>query len=99
MAEGYDCTFLVGTADDLAAPSPFRLAFRAGDVGLVVRGGQMGCVARSGSLGPKEVIDTSTEWESYWREYWDRRDTNSPMPSDPACEVTFPPGRLGGHGS
>lgn len=99
MAEGYDCTFLVGTADDLAAPSPFRLAFRAGDVGLVVRGGQMGCVARSGSLGPKEVIDASTEWESYWREYWDRRDTDSPMPSDPACEVTFPPGRLGGHGS
>ncbi len=83
--------YLAGNEGALfSGASTVKLAFRAGDVGLVVRAEEMTVLSSSGALTSAQVEASSAAWWKYWREYWDRRDTDAPMPKDYACEVTIP---------
>jgi len=66
------------------------LAFWSGDVGLAIRAEQMQVLSHDGKLDAKLIKEKSSKWWTYWGEYWDCRETDSPMPQDYACEVTIP---------
>ena len=70
--------------------SQVLLAFRAQEVGLVVRAQRLSVLAGPGELSPNQVAKAAGDWWEYWREYWNRRDSSTPMPKDYACEVTIP---------
>jgi hypothetical protein len=92
MTDGCSIEFLVGSEFDLIPKegSSF-LAFRAGPVGLVVVAEQMAVASSSGDLSSAEKIASSNAaWWEYWKDYWQRRDSDSPLPKDYACEVTIP---------
>jgi hypothetical protein len=91
VVAGCNIEYLVGT--DLAQSartSPVLLAFRAGEVGLVVRAASFSVIAVPGELTPEQIAKAAGDWWEYWREYWRRKDSATPMPKDYACEVTIP---------
>lgn len=85
---------LVGTPGD--KPSPKRgeafIGFECRSVGLVVAAESMSILSHHGEMDETGVIAAHEKWWEYWKEYWDRRDTDDPMPRDYACEVTIPAG-------
>ena len=50
-------------------------------------------VAMTGALTGEELETANEKWWAYWREYWKRRESSSPLPRDYGCEVTIPAGR------
>lgn len=82
--------FAIGDAAGLTGDATFLLAFRAGDVGVAVTADELAVVNHRGELTPEAVVDANARWWSYWRAYWDRRDTDSPLPYDGTCEVVIP---------
>jgi hypothetical protein len=91
VAAGCNTEFVLGTdlGPSTEGDAPL-LAFRAQDVGLIVRAKEMRVIAAAGELSPEQVSEAYAGWWKYWREYWDRRDSDTPMPKDYACEVTIP---------
>jgi hypothetical protein len=88
---GSTAEYILGSELELVRnTAPVMLAFRAGPVGLVVRAQDLTVITSSGDLTPEQIQQSSDRWWSYWREYWDHRETDSPMPKDYACEVTIP---------
>lgn len=88
-----DCTpeYVFGTeADLLSGEAPVKLAFRAGAVGLAVRAQDLTVISSVGDMSPEQIQQASEKWWSYWREYWNRRESDAPLPKDYACEVTIP---------
>lgn len=83
---------LAGDLKTLTAAPPAFLAFRAGSAGMVIAAEEVTVLTHRGALTPDEVTEANERWWSYWREYWDRVETESPMPYDPNCEVTIPAG-------
>lgn len=68
------------------------IAFSAGPVGIVVAGTEMEIVSHHGSVQLDEIETINGKWWEYWREYWNRKDSSAPLPTDYACEVTIPAG-------
>jgi hypothetical protein len=91
VAAGCAAEYVVGTDlnPKIGASGPL-LAFRAQGVGLIVRASEMAVVTAAGELSPEQIKAAAGDWWKYWREYWDRRDSTSPMPKDYACEATIP---------
>jgi hypothetical protein len=88
-----DCKpeYVLGTEAALLSDSaPVKLAFRAGSVGLAVRAQELTVISSSGEMSPEQIEQASQKWWAYWREYWNRRETDAPLPKDYACEVTIP---------
>ncbi|HWI64223.1 MAG TPA: hypothetical protein VNT75_20485 [Symbiobacteriaceae bacterium] len=88
-----DCAldFRVGNLQELeAGQAEVRLGFRAGPVGMVIRAKALVVLSSAGELSPDKIVEASTAWWAYWKEYWQRRDTENPLPKDYACEVTIP---------
>jgi hypothetical protein len=87
-----DCAieYLHGNQFSCLESSSALLAFRSQDVGLVVRAERMVVVAVPGELSAEQIVKASGDWWEYWRRYWDLRESESPLPKDYACEVTFP---------
>jgi hypothetical protein len=79
------------TADALAG-APNKLAFWSGPIGLVVAAEEMIPAGHDGDLSPKDVLDRSRRWWTYWKDYWKRKDRDDALPYDGACEVTIPAG-------
>jgi len=70
--------------------APCILAFWAGDIGMMVSAQRMEIINQTGVVPLDEVEVLHEKWWEYWKEYWDRRDTDNPMPEDIACENTIP---------
>ncbi len=89
--EAQETRLVVGTKSDVDAvrPEDAFLAFWAGDVGLLVVAKEMYAVTDE-AITSEQILEKSTRWWDYWSEYWDRRDSENPMPEDYACEVTMP---------
>jgi hypothetical protein len=77
----------IGNATDVA---PVLLGLRAQEVGIVVRAKRMAVVAQPGELEPAQIVRAAGDWWEYWPEYWQRRETDTPLPKDYACEATIP---------
>lgn len=91
VVAGYKCEYILGTeADLLVDGAPVKLAFRAGSVGLAVRAQELTVISSAGEMSPEQIQQASEKWWSYWREYWNRRETDAPLPEDYACEVIIP---------
>lgn len=74
----------------LPAAGEALLGFEAGPFGLVVAAESLGVFNHQGELDEQAVLASNRQWWAYWREYWRRKDTPTPMPRDYACEVTIP---------
>jgi hypothetical protein len=91
FVEGCHCEYLVGSKDvTLSSSSAALLGFRAGPVGIAIKAQELQVLSSAGTLSPDQIAEFSKAWWTYWRDYWRRRDTDSPMPKDYACEVTLP---------
>lgn len=87
----YKSECILGTEADLMSDAaPVKSAFRAESVGLAIRAQKLTLISSSGEISQEQIHQASEKWWSYWREYWNRRDTDAPLPKDYACEVTIP---------
>jgi len=68
------------------------IVFWAGPIGMVVVATEMEIVSHHGHVPFDEIERISETWWEYWREYWDKKDSDAPLPRDYACEVTIPAG-------
>jgi hypothetical protein len=83
---------LIGTLSAVQtwAKRPARLAFWAGDAGVVVAGEAMDIVTETGVIHSGDVARMHSAWFDYWKQYWRRRGQKDALPVDWACEVTIP---------
>lgn len=72
------------------ASAPCWIAFWAGPVGALVIAPELEIVSHHGLVSLEEIDSIHAQWWRYWREYWKRKDSSSPLPRDYACEVTIP---------
>jgi len=70
--------------------APVSLVFWCGDIGLAIAAKELKLLNHSGNIDLADIADINRKWWDYWRTYWDKRDTNEPLPKDYACEVTIP---------
>jgi hypothetical protein len=84
-----------GTIRELPADAPHGsyCAFWAGPVGLYLVAESMIVCSHAGDLALDQLKPMSRKWWDYWREYWDKINTDNPLPKDYACDVTIPAGR------
>lgn len=91
IVTGCNVDFRAGDAlQSPAEPAGALRAFRAQGVGLMVRAEAMSVISSAGELTGDAICTAVAQWWEYWREYWNRIDSESPMPKDYACEVTLP---------
>ena len=67
-----------------------RLGFWAGEIGIVIVADTMKIVEHSGQIDLNKIPELHQKWWGYWKKYWDLKDTKSPLPYDPLCEITIP---------
>lgn len=71
---------------------PATLALWCGAVGVVVAADSLEIVTHMGKLPIEKVAVYHRAWWEYWKKYWSRVDTPSPLPYDGVCEVCIPAG-------
>lgn len=69
---------------------PISLVFWCGDIGLSVTAKELKLLNHTGDIALSEIQNINKEWWDYWRNYWDKRNSDNPLPNDPACEMTVP---------
>ena len=93
LAEAASVQALVGTPSDLPKyRGKAILAFWSGPVGFVGAAESIAVYSLNGEVDLASVPGLHGKWWSYWREYWERKNTARPMPHDYACEVCIPTG-------
>lgn len=70
--------------------APVTMAFAAGKVGVLIAADSMELNTHQGKLPLNQVPKLSEKWWEYCREYWRKKESDSPMPNDYACEATRP---------
>ncbi|RSK48368.1 hypothetical protein [Hymenobacter rigui] len=70
--------------------SPVRMCFRAGGVGMLIGAESLRILSHEGEVLLSEVEEKNRQWWSYWKQYWQVKDTADAYPVDYACEVTIP---------
>ena len=68
------------------------IAFWAGPVGAFIVATELDVISHQGSIRLAEIEAISGKWWEYWRDYWNKKDSPTPLPRDYACEVTIPLG-------
>jgi len=83
---------LVGTPPKfrVIADSGAWIVFWAGNVGIAVAAAEMEIVSHHGTVPLSDVEERCGKWWEYWRDYWNKKDTDAALPRDYACEVTIP---------
>lgn len=76
--------------NDAAGGNDLKFAFWAGAVGMRIEAAELRPVLMSGETELSVIASMHDAWWSYWRRYWELRDTAEAMPKDYACEVTIP---------
>ncbi|MFD1552540.1 hypothetical protein DNU06_17180 [Putridiphycobacter roseus] len=71
----------------------FKFGFWAINFGCVISCESVNVVSHDGEISLDEVENRKDKWWKYWKEYWEKRDSNNPLPKDYACEVTIPAGQ------
>lgn len=94
LDEAHDVDTRVGVVEDIRSISHDAsiLAFWAGPVGLILVAASMTVLNYQGKVPLTEIEAMNQKWWDYWKEYWERKHSPNPMPTDYACEVTIPAG-------
>lgn len=69
---------------------PFHLIFWCGNVELAIASKEIVLLSHAGEVPVSDIAELNKKWWEYWRTYWDKKDTEDPLPKDYACEVTIP---------
>ncbi|WP_162127683.1 hypothetical protein [Flavobacterium phycosphaerae] len=68
----------------------FKLTFWAGEFGFAVSSENIKLLTQDGEIKMEEIPSINSNWWKYWREYWDLKKTEKPLPKNYVCEVTIP---------
>ena len=68
----------------------YKLAFWAGDYGFAVASDEIKLLTKDGDVQLNQIPFLYSQWWTYWRRYWDLKNTKDALPNDFACEVTLP---------
>jgi hypothetical protein len=68
----------------------YNLVFWAGDYGFAVSSEEIELLTKNGKVELDQIPSINSRWWSYWREYWNLKNTKNALPNDYACEVTIP---------
>lgn len=68
----------------------YKLVFWAGDYGFAVSSDEFKLLAKEGDVELDQIPSIHSQWWTYWRKYWDLKNTENALPKDFACEVTIP---------
>ena len=92
--DAFKCETVFGSQpnSDLFNKSEFKFAFWAFSFGCIITSQSLNIVSHDGELSLDDIHQRNLKWWEYWEEYWAKRDSNSPLPKDYACEVTIPAG-------
>ena len=66
------------------------MAFWAQQTGVVCRARAMEVLTFAGPISIDDIPRLNDEWWEYWRRYWQRADSDAPLPIDPTCEAVIP---------
>ncbi len=66
------------------------LAATCGDYGFIIGGDVCKVYGPSGDISEDDIKRLSKKWWDYWKDYYDKRDTEEAYEKDYACEVTIP---------
>ena len=66
------------------------LAATCGDYGFIIGGDVCKVYGASGDISEEDIKRLSKKWWDYWKDYYDKRDTEEAYEKDYACEVTIP---------
>lgn len=76
--------------DNLFHCEKYKLAFWAGKYGFAVSSDEIKLLTKEGYLELDQISNVHSKWWSYWRKYWDLKNTKNALHRDYACEVTIP---------
>ncbi len=68
----------------------YKLVFWAGDYGMAIAADELAVRSKEGFIELIQVPAIHSQWWEYWKRYWDAINTENPLPSNYACEVTIP---------
>lgn len=89
--ESENTIYRIGNEDEIRnTDNKAFIAFWAGPVGIVVIADSVKILSHSGEIRMGEIEERCLRWWDYWKEYWERRDTDDPMLYDVLCEITIP---------
>ena len=66
------------------------LVATCGDYGFIIGGDVCKVYGASGDISEEDIKRLSKKWWDYWKDYYDKRDTEEAYEKDYACEVTIP---------
>jgi hypothetical protein len=69
-----------------------KFGFWAINFGCIISCKSIKVISDDGELTLDDVKNRNDKWWEYWKLYWEKKNTNSPLPEDYACEVTIPAG-------
>ena len=92
LLDDYKNHVSINCFDPSETPSAAKhfLYARCGDVSFIVGGDEMQVVGQKGRFTETEIESAYAKWCTYWKAYWELRDTEGALPEDYACEVTIP---------
>ncbi|MFZ4545354.1 MAG: hypothetical protein ACOYOA_14980 [Saprospiraceae bacterium] len=76
--------------DNLFLNEKYKLVFWADDYGFAVASDAMKIFTKDEDIELDQIPSIHSQWWTYWRKYWDLKNTNNALPNDFACEVTIP---------
>jgi hypothetical protein len=71
----------------------FIFGFWAVNFGCIISCESIKIVSHDGELSLDDIERRTGRWWEYWKDYWEKRNTENPLPQDYACEVTIPAGQ------
>jgi hypothetical protein len=69
---------------------PLSLVFWCDTIGLAITAKEVKLLNHTGEIPLTDIADINKRWWEYWRTYWNKLNSNDPLPKDLVCEVTIP---------
>jgi hypothetical protein len=76
--------------DEAFLEENYKLTFWAGEFGFAVSSENIKLLTQDGEVKLEDIPNINSKWWTYWRQYWDLKKTEMPLPENYACEVTIP---------
>jgi hypothetical protein len=76
--------------DKMFLTEKYKLTFWADNYGFAVAADEIRIFSQTGRIELNQIPKLNTEWWTYWKTYWDLRNTKNALPKDFSCEVTIP---------
>jgi len=66
------------------------LIFKAGQVAVIIGGDEFRVIDQEDIVSEEKIVERNKLWWSFWKDYWQKRETTEAYNKDYVCEVTIP---------